>query len=149
MATTSYSPQVVKCVSSASDLATKLRKVMSRIETCQTNRMPIPVKLSRRAEILLARVQEWHSGSFVIDDVEVDECPLRFKRVPDEDSTSPTGSRTSSTTSSPPRTNPNPSPYKKKRSSMSFDTVLRNKYQKSWKKTKNTQVKLISELRNR
>lgn len=148
MATTSYSPQVVKCVSSASDLATKLRKVMSRIETCQTNRMPIPVKLSRRAEVLIARVQEWHHGSSTIDDTQVD-CPLRFKRVPDEDSPSPTGSRASSTSSSPPRTNPNPSPYKKKRSSMSFDTVLRNKYQKSWKKTKNSQVKLISELRNR
>lgn len=145
MATTSYSPQVVKCVSSASDLATKLRKVMSRIETCQTKHMPIPVKLSRRAEVLLVRVQEWQYGSSTIDDAHVDACPLRFKQVPDEDSASPAATRASSTSSSPPRSNP--SPFKKKRSSLSFDTVLRSKYQKSWKKTKNNQEKLVSSLR--
>lgn len=146
--TTSYSPQVVKCVSSASELATKLRKVMTRIESCKSNHMPIPVKLSRRAEVLLSRVEEWRYGSSNIDEGTV-TCPLRFTKLSEEESTSPTGSRASSSglSLSPPKQTSNSSPYKKKQSMMSFDSVLRNKYQRTWRKTKENQEKLISSLK--
>lgn len=138
------SPHVLKYISNASDLTTKLRKVMASIESCQRSRMPVPVKLSRRAETLLARVEMWRSDSSNVQKSN-EECPLRFKRTHEEEPLSPTGSRASSSSLSPPKTGA--SPYKKKQSVVSLDRVLKNRYQKTWKKTKENQGKLISSFR--
>ena len=137
------SQQVLKYISNASDLTTKLRKVMARIESCQKSHMPVPVKLSRRAETLLARVEEWNCHSSTIHESNK-ECPLRFKRT-HEEQLSPSSSRASSSSLSPPKTGA--SPYKKKQSVVSFDRVLRSRYQKTWKKTKDIQGKIISSFK--
>ena len=139
-----YSPQVINCLSSASGLASQLRKVMLRIEQCTEQQIPVPVKLSRRAEQLVERVQSWEADSIVTNGC---DCPMRYKPSHEEKDTSPVNSSTSSLSS---QTNYSNSPQKlqKKGSVLSMSSVIRNKYQKTFKKTKNNQRNLISSFKN-
>lgn len=71
-----YSPQVVNSLAKASGLATQLRKVMSRVEIYQQNNTPIPVKLIKRAQVLIEKVDLWEHTSDDINNSHV--CPMRF-----------------------------------------------------------------------
>ena len=139
-----YSPQVFTCLSNASGLASQLRKVMLHIEKCTEQQIPVPVKLSRRAEQLVERVQSWEAGSLVADEC---DCPMRYKSSHEE--TSPVNSSTSSLSSQTTQSNSNSPPkLNKKGSVLSMSSVIRNKYQKTFKKTKNNQRQLISSFKN-
>ena len=143
--TSPYSPQVINCLSSASGLASQLRKVMLRIEQCTEQQIPVPVKLSRRAEQLVERVQSWEAGSLVTDEC---DCPMRYKPSHEEKDTSPVNSSTSSLSSQTTNYSNSPQKLQKKGSVLSMSSVIRNKYQKSFKKTKNNQRHLISTFKN-
>lgn len=139
--TSSYSPQVIKCLSNASQLTSQLRKVMLNIERCTEQQIPVPVNLSRKAERLVQRVQSWEAGSLVTNEC---DCPMRYK--PSHEETSPVNSTTSSLSCQ--TTNHSPPKLQKKGSLLSMSSVIRNKYQKSFKKTKNNQKLLISTFKN-
>jgi len=138
-----YSPHVLECVSVASKLTTQLRHIMSKIQICNDKQLPVPVKLSRKANQLVEQVKSW-DPSIVDDKI---ECPMRYQQN-HEETTSPTKS-TSSTTSQIMDSHNTLSPPKlhKKQSYVSIGSVLRNKYKKSLKKTKANQKQLISSFK--
>ena len=140
-----YSPQVFTCLSNASGLASQLRKVMLHIEKYTEQQVPVPVKLSRKAEQLVERVQSWEAGSLVTDEY---DCPMRYKSSHEEKETSPVNSSTSSLSSQTTNFSNSPPKLQKKGSVLSMSSVIRNKYQKTFKKTKNNQRHLISTFKN-
>ena len=149
------SPQVLNYVSSGSGLATKLRKVMSRIESLSKAQQPIPVRLSKRAEVLIHTVSSWASESCVPKEESSDSCPLRYKKTRrcspsvqsvgsvqsgDTSTHSPDSTTSSMSSGSPPRRNE----LKSKRSSSSVTRAFRTKYKKAWQYTQSRQKQLIN-----
>ena len=156
METTQCSPHVMNYVSSGSGLVTQLRKVMCRIESLSKARQPIPVKLSKRAEVLIHTVSSWASDSCVSKDDPSDSCPLRYKKTrrPDPSSQSAQSTQSSNTTTtrtpdsstssvssvSPPRRNG----FDSKKSSSSVTRAFRTKYNKTWQNTQSRQRYVIN-----
>ncbi len=68
------SPQVVNSLAKASGLATKLRKAIARVEIYQKSNIPVPVKLTKRAQVILDQVDEWEGQNVQMET----KCPMRF-----------------------------------------------------------------------
>lgn len=152
METTQCSPQVLNYVSSGSGLATQLRKVMGRIESLSKAHQPIPVKLSKRAEVLINTVSSWASETCAEKDEPTDACPLRYKTSKRCDSTvqcmqsgdtitqSPDSATSSMSSASISRRNE----LSSKRSSSSVTRAFRTKYKKAWQSTQSRQKQLMN-----
>ena len=76
MATVQYSPQVVNYLAKASGLTTQLHKVIGKLELYKKRNLPVPVKLTRRAESLMEEVQKWKNPQ--VTESQDWSCPMRF-----------------------------------------------------------------------
>ena len=130
-----YSPQVVNSLSKASGLVSQLRKVMTKVECCQNSNIPVPVKLAKRAQVLIDHVGEWENRDVQIENT----CPMRFTPQVVSTSSSPHESPDETSISKWGIQRP---PNSASKSSSSMKKKMKCKYRNQWDNLQKRQMML-------